>query len=287
MENTDAGGDTCDGSGFHASARRHRRLGRSARSLPRLASGLLLSALSLVAAALAAEPVARPQGSTSGNDPVGASAEGSSALAASPATSLLSAPADGASLHGAGARFAWMRSAGLRYRLQVARDDAFTDLAVDLAGLDSDEAIVALPPGEYRWRIASMEPAAGATAGAGPYSEVRRFTLRPMPSSPPIEPPQVRDGTLTLRWRADQPGETFEAQLARDPMFADIVARYAGPDPQMTLPDPAAGVFYLRVRTIDATGYVGPYGPAHAIDVPRSRWWQLLPPLSVLWWLLL
>lgn len=257
------------------------------RSLHRLASGLLLSALLLEAAPLAAQPLPRPGGSTSGNDSNGASTESLTVPAAKPATPSLSAPADGASLHGAGARFAWMRSAGLRYRLQVARDDAFADLAVDRAGIDTDEVIVALPPGDYRWRIASALPAAGATAGAGPSSEVRRFTLRAMPSSPPIEPPQVRDGTLTLRWRADQPGEVFEAHLARDPMFADIVARYAGPDPQWTLSGLEAGVVYLRVRSLDATGYAGAYGPAQAIDVPRSRWWQLLPPLSMLWWLLL
>jgi hypothetical protein len=42
-----------------------------------------------------------------------------------------------------------LRSAGLRYRLQVAGDDVFADLSVDLTGLDADEVIVALPSGAY------------------------------------------------------------------------------------------------------------------------------------------
>ena len=259
--------------------------------MPRPIPGLVLSSLCLAAAAIAAQPAVAPRGHAGGGDPVGAKADvGRSMPAAAPSSQVAPSPlrpADGESLHGVGMRFAWQRSAGLRYRLQVARDAAFTDLVVDRDGFDAGEAIVALSPGDYHWRVAALQPAEGATPDTGPYSDVRRFVLRPVPASPAPEPPRLQAGALTLRWQAGQPGEGFEAELARDPMFADIVARHAGPEAQLVLPDPAAGTFYLRVRTVDVTGYAGPYGPAQAIDVPRSLWWQLLPPLSMLWWLLL
>ena len=54
----------------------------------------------------------------------------------------------------------------------------------------------------------------------------------------------------------------------------------------MVVPDPPRGFLYLRLRSVDAAGYAGAYGPTHAVEVPRARWWQLLP-LSVLWWVLL
>ncbi len=258
--------------------------------MPRPVRAFLPSLLSLAAAAVAAQPALGPHGPAGGADAAGAADRGASMPAAAPAeraAPAVLAPADGASLHGAGARFAWLGSAGWRYRLQVARDAAFADLVVDRDGLDAVGAIVALPPGDYRWRVAGLPPAEGATAGAAPYGDVRRFTLRPVPASPLPEAPELHAGALTLRWRAGPPGEAYEAELARDPAFADVVARHAGPEARMVLPDAPGGTLYLRVRTVDVTGYAGSYGPAQAVDVPRSLWWRLLPPLSALWWLLL
>jgi hypothetical protein len=36
-------------------------------------------------------------------------------------------------------------------------------------------------------------------------------------------------------------------------------------------------VYHLRVRTIDANGFEGPYGGAQQVEVPRRfNWWWLL-----------
>jgi hypothetical protein len=36
-------------------------------------------------------------------------------------------------------------------------------------------------------------------------------------------------------------------------------------------------VYHLRVRTIDADGFEGPYGGAQQVEVPRRfNWWLLL-----------
>ena len=162
----------------------HRR--RPARALPRLACGLLLVAACAVAAAPAvAAPDAAPAQQPHGDAPACAPRAGPSLLAPAEGATLL-APADGATLHGAGARFAWSRDAAPRRRLQVARDDAFEDLVVD-RGIDAGdpgEAIVALPPGDYRWRSVAERPGAAMPGGDGACAEVRRFTLRPFPAAP-------------------------------------------------------------------------------------------------------
>ncbi|WP_173052140.1 hypothetical protein [Candidatus Nitrotoga sp. AM1P] len=38
------------------------------------------------------------------------------------------------------------------------------------------------------------------------------------------------------------------------------------------------GIYYLRVKTIDADGFAGPFGPVQQIEVPTKTnyWWLLL-----------
>lgn len=40
----------------------------------------------------------------------------------------------------------------------------------------------------------------------------------------------------------------------------------------MTVPRPDPGHYFLRVRTIDADGYEGPFGAAQAVDVEEEYW---------------
>jgi len=50
----------------------------------------------------------------------------------------------------------------------------------------------------------------------------------------------------------------------------------------LTLADPAPGRYYMRVRSVDADGFAGPYGGVQQVDVPGSRWWLLIPPALLL-----
>jgi hypothetical protein len=45
----------------------------------------------------------------------------------------------------------------------------------------------------------------------------------------------------------------------------------------LTLPTPPPGTYHLRLRTLDADGFAGPYGATQQIDVPRSWGWWLIP----------
>ncbi len=88
-----------------------------------------------------------------------------------------------------------------------------------------------------------------------------------------MQPPEVTADTLTFRWSAGSPGQHYEFQLAKDTEFENIVIDTRLSEPQLTLRRPESGFHYLRIRTIEADGYVGPYGPVQRIDVPPADYW--------------
>ena len=69
-------------------------------------------------------------------------------------------------------RLSWERTPGVnRYRLQVSRDEPFTDLVFDSAVEGLEYVVSDLPPGSYLWRVA---PAAAET---GTFSKPRRVEI--------------------------------------------------------------------------------------------------------------
>ena len=64
--------------------------------------------------------------------------------------------------------------------------------------------------------------------------------------------------------------------------FAQMVRDETVAEPQLLLRDPPPGTYYLRVKTIDADGFAGPFGQAQQIDVPSSPWWWLIVPAVLL-----
>jgi len=78
---------------------------------------------------------------------------------------------------------------------------------------------------------------------------------------------------MTFRWSEGLPGQQYQFQLARDSNFEAIVISTQVSEPQLTIPRPESGFHYLRMRTIDADGFVGPYGSVQRIDVPPASYW--------------
>ena len=80
---------------------------------------------------------------------------------------------------------------------------------------------------------------------------------------------------MTFRWSAGLPGDRYEFQLARDASFEDIAVSREVAEPQLSVSRPSSGFYYLRIRTIDASGATGPYGPTQRIDVPPASYWPI------------
>ncbi|MGE0803211.1 MAG: FecR domain-containing protein [Lautropia sp.] len=125
------------------------------------------------------------------------------------------APAAGDALFAGPIGLRWVALPGLQYRVQIGADERF-ERVLDEAVVQGDTVDLTLPPGPTGprwWRIAAIEPAAGAApasdagragrndeAGApkqGPFSAPQPFTLRV--AAPIVRPagpvPMLRDGS--------------------------------------------------------------------------------------------
>jgi hypothetical protein len=200
-------------------------------------------------------------------------------LKARPEPPFIAAPTAGARTIDDSVRLAWTRNAAAaRVRLQVADTADFAQPRVDRNDLDATETRVALPLGTHHWRVASIL----ASGDQGPFSDAQSFTrIEPPAAPPPAEPQQHADGLL-LRWPAPASlapaGTRWQVQVARDAAFAQTVLDETVAEPQLLLRDPPSGTYFLRVKTIDADGFAGPFGQAQQIEVPSSPWWWLIVP---------
>jgi hypothetical protein len=202
-------------------------------------------------------------------------------LKARPEPPFIAAPAPGARTTEEAVRLAWTRNAAAaRVRLQVADTPDFAQLRIDRADVEMAELAVALPLGTHHWRVASIL----ASGDQGPFSDPQSFTRIPPPPAPPPAAPTVRDDGLLLRWPAGSvEGVRWQAQVARDAGFTEVVSDETLAEPQLLLRDAGAGTYHLRVKTIDADGFTGPYGQTQQIEVPRrTPWWLLLAPALLL-----
>lgn len=155
------------------------------------------------------------------------------------------------------------------YHIQLAADEQFTKPLLDVADYAKSRLTPERPlePGRYYWRVAVRD----STGREGPFGDPQAFRLQPTPK---MQPPEVTADAMTLRWSAGLPGQRYQFELARDVNFEDIVISTLVSEPQLTLPRPESGFHYLRMRTIEADGYVGPYGPVQRIDVPLAGYWS-------------
>jgi hypothetical protein len=201
-------------------------------------------------------------------------------LKARPEPPFIAAPAPGARTIDDNVRLAWTRNAAApRVRLQIADTPDFAQPRIDRSDLAASEARMALPLGTHHWRVASIL----ASGDQGPFSDAQRFTRIEPPAAPPPAEPQQSDDGLLLRWPASAPeGTRWQVQVARDAAFAQMARDETVSTPQLLLRDPPSGTYYLRVKTIDADGFAGPFGQPQQIEVPSSPWWWLLVPAVLL-----
>jgi hypothetical protein len=183
-------------------------------------------------------------------------------LKARPEPPLPSAPAPRGVTRGTKVELAWAaNSEAASYRLQVASDERFTRLVREVAALatttfDLDN----IAPGDYFWRLASVR----AGNDQGPWGSVRAFVVRPPPATP--APPTISDNSLKFNWDGE-PGQTFEFQLANDMQFARLVFERRLDKPEIELPRPVGGVYFMRLRARDADGFQGPFTAPQRFEI--------------------
>lgn len=186
---------------------------------------------------------------------------------------------------------AWTRQPeAARYRIQVSADPSFTAARVDRADIDRTEIEVALAPGRYAWRVASIRD----TGDVGPWSDPVAFeVVEPPPPPPPAasatpiaavgSSAETGDEGLVFRWRAVPiEGVRYQVQVAQDPQFREIIVDDTTSATERRLADPRPGAYHVRVRAIGPDGRIGEYGAPQSVEVPARRGWLLLFPLILL-----
>jgi predicted phage tail protein len=167
------------------------------------------------------------------------------------------------------------------YRVQWATDDEFTrvihDATVSTSRSQSPES---LTDGRYAWRVRPIDAVGLEGFDAHGTLEIALAPVSPAPPHP--EAAQRRDAVLVLRWRRAESHEKdhYDYQFATDAAFSDVIHSARVDAPEASIPVPPPGVYYLRVRAVDAQGTVGSYSAAQSIPVEPARpYWLLLPLL--------
>ena len=128
-----------------------------------------------------------------------------------------------------------------------------------------------LPPGDYAWRIRSVD----ASAKPGPFGDSLAFTVRPLAEVTAIDTAAANDTReVTFRWQAGQPGQRYRFQMSRTPDFRKTDVNMLVDQAEVTLPRLRSGTWYLRAQTIDVDGFEGPFPAPQQVDVP-CRWCRI------------
>lgn len=167
----------------------------------------------------------------------------------------------------------WTQAPGATaYEYEVA-DAATTVAQARVDGATTARLREPLPPGDYHWRIRSVDGA----GKAGPFGDRVAFTVRPLAEVTEIDGSAATSRTtreVTFRWPAGQPGQRYRFQMSRTPDFSAPPVDRVVDDAQITLPRLRSGKWYLRAQTIDVDGFEGPVPAPQVIEIP-CRWCRI------------
>lgn len=165
-------------------------------------------------------------------------------------------------LHGVAPPFNWTAvDEAQGYRFQIARDREFKDLALKQDDLREPHFSLGanLQVGEYYWRVASISGEV-----QGPWSEVRKLTV--LPDYAPAPAAMFGKDRLVVSWPA-MAGQSFEYQLASGKDFAAAGQPQKLAAAKLDVAMPAPGQYFLRLRVVDADGFVNAWEPLRSIIV--------------------
>ncbi|MFW2439658.1 MAG: FecR domain-containing protein [Arenicellales bacterium] len=204
-------------------------------------------------------------------------------LNAYPAAPVSITPAAGASIAGKRPSFSWAQPEGSSgYQLQVTADRQDKTSIISKIDIEHEQYTLnaRLPAGEYHWRVQAYD----RQGEPGPFGHYQSF--RVLPGPPAMKEPSVNDKGLALQWQADGPNQSYHLQLSRDETFSDLLVDDVIDTPRYLLSSPRQGDYFMRVSSIDAEGYEGPYSTAQRFQVPGpDRGWvpilMFLAPLII------
>ena len=148
----------------------------------------------------------------------------------------------------------------VRYRAQLARDEAFNELVADGVFDASPARFAGLPDGDYRLRVRAIDD-----AGLEGFDASRAVALRARP-----EPPLSAVSTAArLSWQRVPEAAGYRVQVSRDTAFSDLAGEWDSTTPAVDTGLPP-GAYFWRVATLRGDGQRGPWGDAQPLAVRRA-----------------
>lgn len=203
-----------------------------------------------------------------------------------PQPPLMLKPNDGQVFRQKPAVLVWTASeAADRYLLEIASDANFEEILLSNSELKATSYQVdeLTAPRTYHWRVASI----AADGEFGPPGAARSWELKNLPPAIEAELANIDDGTIIATWRKAGPEQRYQAQVARDKSFHDLETDEVGTETSLAITQATRQVRYLRVRTIEPDGYLGPWGTTQRIDPPPDPSVWFIPAIGILGILLL
>ncbi|HVE54169.1 MAG TPA: FecR domain-containing protein [Ramlibacter sp.] len=153
------------------------------------------------------------------------------------------------------------------YQVEIRRVDAPEELRRLEAGGSCAVSLPALPIGRYEWRaFATRTIAPGRLLRSVP-SAPARFAIAARPPAPSLK---VSGGqSLRLMWEG-VPDATYVVQLARDLEFRSLVRETRAEAPEVTLQVPTGEAYYVRIRTVSASGMASDFSQPRILRGPHS-----------------
>lgn len=161
------------------------------------------------------------------------------------------------------------------FHLQLSSDLEFNAITDSIKGYtDTHYTPDKLQPGEYFWRLASVEQ-----GEKGPFNQPLRFILRPKPDAPKTSA-EGNEQELTIRWSLAREGQSYRLQVAKDEDFRSILTDKKLNHPEWQMERPKIPVFF-RVQIIDVDGFRGAWSLSQKIDPPPLPWYYAAIPITV------
>jgi len=177
-------------------------------------------------------------------------------------------------------KFTWSQQKEIeKYHFQIAKDENFSHILIDKPTIDEVELTVSeeLSLGKYYWRVAAIDQ-----DGDGPFSDSQMF--RRIVPAPGLEEPELSDETLVIRSSKGLPGQKYHFQMAENETFDELMVDERTNQPSFKTQRPGGGEYFIRTRTIDPDGFIGPFSEPQSISVPYDFYWMLtlLPLLALI-----
>ncbi len=179
-------------------------------------------------------------------------------------------------------------SDAFRYHLQIAEDREFNRIVDEQKAIEgTGYKTQSLAYKTYYFRLSSI----AGDGYEGVWSDPLSFTLVPPPPAPLLDQPQMEEKEIPMRWRSLGEGMSYHFQMAGDPDFRNILLDRTVDKAEIILEKPdKAGTYYVRISTIDATGYEGNFSPPQSFEIARKSRYGILGvvgALGVILWLAL